>query len=211
MPARHPQRNAHHGHADQHGQPPEQRAPAHQRHGPLHRQGGGHHAQRARHQHPGIGTHLRRGIEPAAVAGKRRHQAGTHPRAAQHAPGQQAREPRGHREHQATRDGHAQKAEQHLLRAMPVQPGTERQLRGRKAQKVAARQQAQVAGVQGELLRQRGRQGGRDGAQQGRKEVGEREGQEDDDGRAPWQHTGAHGNTSPLKKVSATSGRGLGV
>ena len=214
-PPRHPQGNHHHRQRDQYRQPPEQRAPAHQRQGPLHWQRGGHHAERARHQHPRIRPHLRHRLQPLAVAGERRHQAGTDARAAQHAPGQQPRKPGGRRKHQAAHHGHAQEAERDLLGPVPVQPCSQRQLRGRKAQKVASRQQPQIPRVQRELLRQRGRQGGRDGAHQRRQEVGKGKRQKDDDGRPPRQYASAaahrHGSARPAKNWSATSGRGLAV
>lgn len=156
-PAGHPDGNHNHRQRDQRRQPPEQRPPPHQGQCPLHRQRGRHHAQRARHQHPGVGAHLRRGLKPAPIARERRHEAGADPCATQHTPGQQARKPRRHRKHQAAHHGHTQKSQRHLARAMPVQPGAQRQLRGRKAQKVPARKQAQVAGLQRKLLRQCGR------------------------------------------------------
>ena len=95
---------------------------------------------------------------------------------------------------------------------MPVQPGAQRQLRGRKAQKVPARKQAQVAGLQRKLLRQCGRQRGRNRPHQRRQEVGEGKGQKNDDRCPPGQHRmPGHWSTIPAKNWSANSGRGLPV
>ena len=65
---------------------------------------------------------------------------------------------------------------------MAVQQTAQWQLHGRKAQKVAARQQTQITRLQTELLRQHRRQRGGDGAHQRRAKVSSGKGQEHPDG-----------------------------
>ena len=152
----------------------EQAAPADAGQEPLHWQRGGDHAERARHQHPRVGALLDGNAEDAAVAGERCHQTGRNAHADQQPRGQQLRQSLGCGKGHATDHRECQKGQQNPAWTPSVQRPAQRQLHRRKAEKVDARQQAELSCAQAQLDAEHRRQCGGDGAHQRRQKVGQR-------------------------------------
>ena len=210
MPGRRGPGNQQHGNDDAHREQPEERPPAQQRQKVLHGQRRCHETERADHQHPRVATQLQRGLEPAPIASQRRHEAGTHTDAGQHARGQQHRELGRDRKQQAAGHGCRQEGDDHTLGPITIEPCAHRQLRQRESKEVATRKQAKVARLQVELRRQRRRQRGGDRAHQRRKKVGKGEGEKHRREAASARQDAAHGKRKPSKKTATASVRKAG-